>query len=788
MADNHGNVNLGSGSTINATGYGGSASSIGANGIMARTYGMVTGNNVTINTKSYGAYGVYAVNNGIIKLSGLTTVHQEQSGNGSSFGLVSAGSSSGASTLTVENYNYIGTMDTGSVGWMQPIFVAGKPGNTITITGTANAYANGNQPDLLIAAYGSIIANRYYAVGIANGAEADGIDISYNGNININYMELNLKNVKTGGVSNGVLMDAGALVVNEGLNFDITGDFAYGIHGTNANANVVINNANFDVKGTTNGAAIFTNFTSGSGASQITINKGVLHSNLDGIQINGGASNITFNDVTMSNGSGIAFHTINNSLTSKLNVMANRSYFNGVATTGTTSVATVSLNDNSYWGVTGNSNLTGLDSNNSHVDMTKDSNAYSTLTMNNLSGTGGLFTLDIDGTTVNQNDHLYVTNDFNGTQALALNETSGRYVGTEAVGTVLASVKNNNGTFTAVDNEGTLYWERYDLATKDSTTSGYMTDWYLKAVQKLDGETTTTDAIKSAGALNYYNWRDDDKLLQRMGELRANGVNDNGIWVRIKGSKTGRSGEYNFTNRSTRFEIGYDTTVKHTEEATRYQGFSLSYAKGTSSYNTGSGANKQIGASFYQTDIRETGHYLDLIAKLSQVDNDFSVYNTRGHLVTGKTSSPGVSISAEYGRKKSIHNNWYIEPQAQLTIGYLGGDTYETNNGVRVDQDGIKSAVARIGFNIGKELGDKGIVYLKANLLHEFWGDYRVTMSDYMTSVSRSGDFNDTWFEYGIGAAFKLNANSHIYVDVERSAGGSYKKNWQWNIGGRWNF
>lgn len=50
----------------------------------------------------------------------------------------------------------------------------------------------------------------------------------------------------------------------------------------------------------------------------------------------------------------------------------------------------------------------------------------------------------------------------------------------------------------------------------------------------------------------------------------------------------------------------------------------------------------------------------------------------------------GISLSSEYGRKKMIDDKgWYIEPQGQLTIGYLGGDNYTTSNGIAVRQGGF---------------------------------------------------------------------------------------------------
>ena len=121
-------------------------------------------------------------------------------------------------------------------------------------------------------------------------------------------------------------------------------------------------------------------------------------------------------------------------------------------------------------------------------------------------------------------------------------------------------------------------------------------------------------------------------------------------------------------------------------------------------------------------------------------------------------------------------------------MGYLGGDSYTTSNGIEVSQSGIKSAVGRIGFNIGKEVGSKGVVYAKANLLHEFGGGYDVTMYDGRDRVKVGDTFNDTWFEYGVGAAFAAGKNSHVYLDVERSSGSDFTKDWQWNIGARWTF
>ena len=469
------------------------------------------------------------------------------------------------------------------------------------------------------------------------------------------------------------------------------------------------------------------------------------------------------------------------------------SFIEGWVSTASTAETNISLEEASYWKVTGDSNLTHLHNDNSIVDMTHDSNIFSTLTVENLSGENGVIKMDIDASQNSLNsDKLYVTDTLTGTQYIDLYEVNGYTpVGEEGVGTVLATVNNHNGSFAAVDGEGTLYWKRYELDQQDTadTSGNYTKDWYLKQVTNIDQPTTSTDTIIAANALNYHTWRtENDKLLQRMGELRHNGEEAQGAWFRLRGTKIGRDGKFDFENKYTSYELGYDTITKNTDDKIRYQGAAVSYVDGDSSYNRGSGDNSSKAISFYNTEIGSKGHYLDVVFKVSNLDNDFKVYDTKNNKITGDFNNTGVSLSAEYGRKNVLHNGWYIEPQAQFTLGYLGGDSYTTSNGIEVSQSGIKSAVGRIGFNIGKEVGTKGVVYAKANLLHEFGGGYDVTMYDGRDRVKVGDTFNDTWFEYGVGAAFATGKNSHVYLDVERSSGSDFTKDWQWNIGARWTF
>lgn len=475
--------------------------------------------------------------------------------------------------------------------------------------------------------------------------------------------------------------------------------------------------------------------------------------------------------------------------------LAEGSRFEGKAVldSGNDSQSTLTMAKNSLWTLTGNSQLNSLQNEQSVIDMTGDNKAFSTLSVGTLTGNGGTIIMDIDGSQVDASDKIYVTGDFSGSQTLSLKEINGLDsdpgIGQAAENTVLASV-NGSGTFTADDQEGTLYWQRYELGQKDSAASGYTTDWYLKGITNLNLPTTSVEAIAASGALAYHTWRDHDQLLQRLGDLRQHGrEEEEGVWVRVKGGKLSRSDQFEFENKYTQYELGYDQKLKSTPAYTRYAGISFSYLDGDSSYSSGSGENKVKALNIYGTQIGAKGHYLDLVLKYSQLDNDFKVFDTSGNKITGDYDQNGLSISAEYGRKNNLKNNWYIEPQAQLTFGRLRGTDYTTSNGIRVDQDGIDSFVGRIGFNIGKDINEKTNIYLKANLMHEFGGGYNASMVDAGGTKARlDRDFDDTWFEYGLGAAVQTGKNNYFYVDVERSAGSDYKKDWQWNVGARWSF
>lgn len=454
----------------------------------------------------------------------------------------------------------------------------------------------------------------------------------------------------------------------------------------------------------------------------------------------------------------------------------------------------LTLNDGSVWNdFDYDSAIQVLDTSKAKVDMQDDK--FRGLFIGTLKGDKSTFNMDIDASTnTNNSDRLYIAGTHSGNHYITLNNVNADGNTDGAAGTVLVSVNNEQGKFLANDKESSLYWYKYTLDHQDSTTDGYNTDWYLKRVEIIPAyplnpanprPTTSVDAVDATQRLAFANWVEDDKLMQRMGDLRHETNNEEGVWVRVKGGKYSGDG---FSNRHTMYQLGYDDVVKENDKLKRYQGVAFSYDDGKNSFNRGSGKLKAKSIGFYSTDIRNKGHYLDLAFKIYDADSDFTVFDTEGKKITGAFDNSGISLSAEYGRKKYLDEHWSIEPQAQLTLGYLGGARYTTSNGIHVSQSDPNSVLGRIGCNFMYDMDEKNTVYLKANWLHQFAGNYGATLTNGNDSLRIDNHDHDTWFEYGLGFACMIGKNNHLYADVERSTGGSLRKDWQWNAGMFWTF
>ena len=309
-----------------------------------------------------------------------------------------------------------------------------------------------------------------------------------------------------------------------------------------------------------------------------------------------------------------------------------------------------------------------------------------------------------------------------------------------------------------------------------------------------DGLSDGGKAVLNMSRANYSNAIYMDRLNKRLGEARyINGEEDQGMWVRIRHDRIGKTDAYRSQN--TMYELGYDEK-QECDNGMRRVGFAIDYMHGDTGYNdiAGKGEIDRYGLWLYDTWMGDKGHYADYVAKWGHLKNDFGIYApTTGKEITGDYSNNVFSISAEYGRKKDIGSDWYFEPQAQLQLARVTGADYVTSQGTKVSVDGINSLIGRAGFRLGKDFGEEkqSTVYIKADVLHEFLGDQDIRALDATTNGNWSTisyENEGTWYDVGIGFAAMMSKNSYAFLDLEKSFGHDNDETYQINAGMQWTF
>jgi len=114
---------------------------------------------------------------------------------------------------------------------------------------------------------------------------------------------------------------------------------------------------------------------------------------------------------------------------------------------------------------------------------------------------------------------------------------------------------------------------------------------------------------------------------------------------------------------------------------------------------------------------------------------------------------------------------------------------YTASASYTVKQDAAESFIGRAGFMTGMDLpNDRGNVYVRASVLHDWKGDADYTYAWKGESRSLTEELGGTWYEYGLGANLNASKNLHFYADVEAADGGEVDTDYRVNLGARWSF
>lgn len=682
-------------------------------------------------------------------------------GNGTNNFSVSANSGGTSEVKNVNNIDIAGYWGGDNSG-----FYAKGEGSKIVIDANGNITANVSEknsnnrgPKVFHAVGGTIeVYAKNIDINAENGnavfAQSDG---SVNGNIKLEADgDINLSSTGAIAVGAGSLNkeDTASTVSIEGKNVTITSDTmgvaAYGSYGSSTFANKNAVTINADEKLVIDAAtAVFTDDGKGDG-EESAVNLAAKNIEVTGAIKAEKNSNITIGDDNLEQA------IINSNVTSKENSNVDINLGTNGSFTGTANIdanqSTIDLNlgTSSTWNVTGDSSISTISGTDGNVAV---NSLYTKVTVANNDSTG----LTLVGTSE-------VTNSFDS------NDIAGSM---QDLVDVLA-ITDGNKNITATALEGDVLGE----TTLKTDENGDVIASSIKT------ETNSkTAGIGELANVAFMAWRaENDEMHQRMGELRSS-TGEAGIWARMKRGES-ESGDLDITNQYSTYQLGYDEKVG---DSNWYIGGAISRTEGKSSFATGSGENQSTGFTVYGTYVGDDGQYLDLSAKYARLDNEFDVFGRDGIETTGDYRNNGYAFSAEYGKRIAAANDFWVEPQVQLTYGHLSSANYTTSRGVEAAQDAMDSVVGRVGFAAGKEIG-AGDVYVKASYLYDFDGDTSVTMSKNGQSDTYEQDLGGGWFEFGIGTNINISETSHLYFDVEKAVGGDIDTPWQWNAGVRFDF
>ena len=173
------------------------------------------------------------------------------------------------------------------------------------------------------------------------------------------------------------------------------------------------------------------------------------------------------------------------------------------------------------------------------------------------------------------------------------------------------------------------------------------------------------------------------------------------------------------------------------------------------------------------------------MGKLGKIKTDFDLYNTSGIKDSGDYTMSGYLFGVETGYRFNF-NNFFVEPQVQLTYSYLGSKEFTTDNRT-VDFETLESLVGRVGFMSGYDFGDIGSAYLRASYYHDFDGDIKLNVGNGTAFDNYSDELDSDWGDVGVGANVNF-SGATLFFDVSRTYGGDIDMEWKANAGARYSF
>ena len=325
------------------------------------------------------------------------------------------------------------------------------------------------------------------------------------------------------------------------------------------------------------------------------------------------------------------------------------------------------------------------------------------------------------------------------------------------------------------------------LSTIENVTEGDIRGKWTRTTRAADGtpsaefaRNTKLEDFSAVNAMTLVQWRNEiNHLTKRLGDIRAS-ESAVGAWTRVYGGTSEWGDNSAVEMDHTTIQVGGDYRIN----PHWIVGGAFSYTDSDADLVNGQAEGESYSLAAYATWMGETGSYLDMIARYGHLKNDISA----GNMVLD-TSSNAFSLSFEGGHQFRFMERAYVEPQIEVTYGFISGDDATASNGVKIEQDDYQNLITRVGLRTGFDFPEKaGTIYAMLSYSYDFLGDADGTATKAGLHEDLNEDLGGGWVSYGVGAQFKLGDNAFAYGELERTSGGDIDNPYLFNVGLRWNF
>lgn len=748
----NGNVTANTGSTINleaiagtSAGTAGNLTIKGETSLLGST--VTIGANNTLNAQDYlsaDQNSTIGINGGILNLNN---------------GGLSQGALIGSGTLNV-NTN---TFD-----------VKGANNQLTATTNINNATVNLNN----VTGLGSGAINFSSAVdSILNINSAEGAlrnNLAGGGLVNINNANVTLVGDNTGLSSSSIFTvdETSQLNITEAKNLgDAEIDLA-----TNANFNLDAN-TNWTLNNTINGSGNLNKLGAGvitvSGEHVNVTNTTIAQGTLNLVNGTLSSAQTTINaDANLVGGKDSAvLGDINNAG----NIYVGNAYVNAASNTATTFTINGDLNN------TGNVYLSRFDNNLTSAfvgntlkvdgDLNGDGNYYIQTQVEGLKG-----------------DLIVVSGAVNSDNTLFIKDSGSEPIGTEKL-TVVQSGATGTGNFALNGNTVDIGAFRYGLQKDDN-------NWNLYSTGKTPSGDTSKNLSKGANiavglhSANASMWEEElGTLMNRMGDLRLDGNREGGVWIRQLSHDIHASPD---SSRS--YKQHYNGTQLGIDKATDfnkgvyYLGVMTGLSRSHLNFKeASSGSISAQTFGLYATALFDNGYYVDIVAKYGHMKTKSKYYSNVGEKVEGKYSTDAMGLSIEGGKRFTFENNWFIEPQLQLTRSHLYGENYAFDNGLQVKSYAMNLFNGRVGVTTGtKIILDEIIIepYLEMSHIQELTDTGHVDVNNNHLDSDQIG----TRQHYGFGVNMNIKSQHNLFINGSYENGEKMEQPWGVKAGYQFRF